>query len=150
MEKITLPTLIEDETTIRSQITAALQEQISKEEDYQAQQAFLHNVSKWLTTMLNSVTEFSNRLAENKIRQLERAIIANSIQRDEEQKMKASAPKKQIFSTLEVMEITGIKTKNTIISYFKNGTIKAVQHPRNHRWAVKREDLANYVGNNNF
>lgn len=65
------------------------------------------------------------------------------------EKLTSDAIKKPRFTTDEAMKITGIRSKGTIIKYFKDGTIHAKQDPRHH-WFVLREDLAEYVGHDNF
>ena len=48
------------------------------------------------------------------------------------------------------MRIANIKGKNTLNKYLKNGTIKGSQNPNSGRWIVKRQDLADYLGTDEF
>lgn len=65
------------------------------------------------------------------------------------ERLTSDSVKKPSFTTDEVMKITNIRSKGTIIKYFKNRKIQAKQDPGG-RWFVLREDLAKYVGHDNF
>lgn len=79
-----------------------------------------------------------------KLREQDRILYMKSLEM-----LTSDAVKKPRFTTDEAMEITDIRTKGTIIKYFKNGTIQAKKDSSG-RWFVLREDLARYVGHDNF
>lgn len=57
--------------------------------------------------------------------------------------------KQQTFSSDEVRSITGVKSKDTIGKYFKEGKIQAKKDARG-QWVVLRSALAEYLGHDNF
>lgn len=58
-------------------------------------------------------------------------------------------PKKERFTTKDVMEIAQIKSETTVLKYFKDGTIIAQQDSKG-KWYVLRGDLENYLGYTDF
>ena len=79
-----------------------------------------------------------------KLREQDRNLYMKSLER-----LTSDSVKKPSFTTDEVMKITNIRSKGTIIKYFKDGKIQAKQDPGG-RWFVLREDLAMYFGHDNF
>ena len=104
--------------------------------------------------MLNQFIAFGEGLLKESIsllertrkQQLEKLIKTHQKERE---RLLETKPKKERFSTKEVLAITGIKSETTLLKYFNNGTIVA-HKDSSERWYVLREDLRNYVGHDNF
>lgn len=56
---------------------------------------------------------------------------------------------KQVFTVSEVQKIASIKSADTMSKYLKAGLLKGVKGAGN-RWRIQREDLAAFLGHDNF
>lgn len=76
-------------------------------------------------------------------------------QMEDDIKNKMESSKQMTFTPPEILKLTkrfNVKGKmsiNTIISHLNNGTLKG-QKQKNGTWIVKREDLVNYLGRDDF
>lgn len=72
------------------------------------------------------------------------------------QQQMINKPKKMVFSTSDVLEITrnykvkGKTTMNTIQSHIKKGILKATMSESNGLYSITRKDLEDYLGFNDF
>ena len=73
----------------------------------------------------------------------------NSTFQKERELLVETKPRKDRFSTQEVLKITGIKSATTLFKYFDNGRIVANKDVSG-RWYVLRKDLREYLGHDNF
>ena len=128
-------------------ISSALQQAASSME-YSEQMAFYQNAHSLFLALANISVNRVCSLSQQRVNAMVDSFV--QLNQQKQQSTETAIPKKQVFDTTEAMRITGIKTRNTIIKYFKNETIKATQTPNNGLWKVRREDLANYMGTDDF
>ena len=115
--------------------------------DYIEKRAFYYNAYLLAITITQEAVKGMDTVS----RQSEVAIAKALVNLSTQQSTPIDVPaKQQVFTSSEVMRIANIKGKNTINKYFHDGTIKASQNKNTGRWSVTRENLAAYLGTDNF
>lgn len=118
--------------------------------EYSEQQSILFNTILLANTISQEATKCMHNLSEQREKTMMDLYCKLAAQQAAPQRVVKVAPKKQIFTPSEVMKIANIKGKNTVNKYLNNGTIKGTQNPNSGRWFVKRQDLADYLGTDDF
>lgn len=105
----------------------------------------IENREELLGRLMKTTQDLAQGIIKLYIKELEK--------KSEELTKKLNAPinpiKQQSFSSKEVQQITKIKSKDTVNKYLKNGIIKAHKDGRG-QYITMREDLAAYLGHDNF
>ena len=120
---------------------------MAKQMDCSEQQPFLKNVFNLSVALSQAAVEGIQTISQQRVDAMVDSIVL--LNQQKQQCAETAVPKKQVYSASEVLELLPIKKKETLIKYFNNGTIKATQNETG-RWFVKREDLAKYMGTDNF
>ena len=131
-----------------SKLADCFNESLSSRE-YSEQQSILFNTILLANTLSSEATRCLHNLSGQREKTMMDLCCKLAAQQAAPQQETAT-PKQQMFTTSEVMRIANIKGKNTLNKYLKNGTIKGSQNPNSGRWIVKRQDLADYLGTDEF
>ena len=123
--------------------------EVLSNKEYSEQQSFLQNAYLLTTTVSQEAVKCMNTLYRQGVNTMMDSLVKLSQQQTTPQPETVSH-KKQRFTPTEAARIAGIKGKNTIIKYLHDGTIKGERNRNNGRWTIYRQDLADYVGSDDF
>lgn len=127
-----------------------LMKRLSQIETYEDQQTYLRELRKAMLAAMTEVDSVSDGMVDKRVQELERAIIGKALDSVSNPEPKSEYAERQlVFSTADVMRLTGIKNKNTLLKKIKNGEIQGKQD-RSGRWTVSRSALAEYLGTDDF
>ena len=127
-----------------------LMKKLSQIETYEDQQTFLRELRKAMLATMTEVDSISDEMADKRVYELERAIIGKALDSFSNPEAKQEDAERQlVYSTADVMRLTGIKNKNTLLKKLRNGEIQGRQDSSG-RWIVSRNALAEYLGTNDF
>lgn len=119
------------------------------DKEYSEQQSILFNTILLANTISQEATKCMHNLSEQREKTMMDLYCKLAAQQAAPQQ-ETPVSKQQFFTPSEVMKIAHIKGKNTVNKYLNNGTIRGTQNPNSGRWIVKRQDLADYLGTDDF